>query len=182
MTTFNVPSFALLIFVLTMLSCQPSRVYYNDRIAEDFQWTDRDLQKIQFYISEDIVLTRQIRKGEAVISGGKIKRTRGREVEQIIIRRGTPGTYLFTTSEGHYAITFDNGKRNQYLIFGPVSRVRNRYALRAKKWERNFGIVTYGGREYTTTARSAQAFLLINSRGQTTTRVRRKTERGSRVL
>lgn len=173
--------FWILGFILTLLSCQPSRMYYNERMAEDFQWSEKDLQKIQFYISEDIVLTRQIRKGEAIISGGKVKRTKGREIEQVIIRRGTPGTYLFTTSEGHYAITFDSANRNHYLIFGPVAKVRNRYGLRAKKWERSFGIVTYGGREYTTTPRSAQAFLLINSKGQTTTKVSRKTERGSRV-
>lgn len=173
--------FLVLSMAIFVISCQPTRVYYNERLAQDYQWTDNELQKLQFYVSEDIVLTRQIRRGDAVIEGGKIKRIQGREIEKIIIKRGTPGTYLFTTTDGNYALTFDASNRQNYLVFGPVAKVRDRYALRAKKWERSFGLVTYGGREYSTPARSAQAFLLINSKGHRTTRVKTKTERGSRL-
>ncbi len=166
--------------VIFLSSCQPTKIFYNERLAQDYAWTDRDLEKLQFYVSEDIVLQRELRRGEAILQGGQLKRTQGRQIEQVIIKRGTPGTYLFSTTDGNYAITFDGKNNKNFLIFGP-SQVRGRYALRAKKWERNYGVVTYGGQEYTTAARSSQAFLLISSKGNTTTRVSRKTERGSRV-
>ncbi len=180
--TFSNTNFFLFAFLtIIVTSCQPTRMYYNDRLAQENQWRDSDLKKLQFYVSEDILLQRELRRGEAVIQGGKLKRTKGRQLEQIVIRRGTPGTFLFSTTDGNYAITFDERNNNNYLVFGPIAKVRDRYALRARKWERNFGVITYGGKEYTTSARSAQAFLLISSKGNTTTRVSRKTERGSRV-
>ncbi len=154
-----------LIFLLITgfyFSCAPSLKYYTKDLHDDFRWSDSELKKIQFYVSGDIVLWRDVTKGESVISNGKIKMVDGREVEEVIIKRGTKGAFLFSPQKNHYAIGFDATDDTKYLVFGPSEKVNNRYVLLAKDWDKRFGKVTYGDRSYRTSAESAFVYLMVD--------------------
>lgn len=148
--------------VLFLASCAPSLKYYTKEIHDDSRWSDSELGKIQFYLSNDIFLWRDVNRGESVITNGKIKMVDGREVEEIVIKKGTPGAFLFSPQKNHYAVSFDNNDDSKYLIFGPSEKVNGRYVLLAKDWDRRFGKVTYGDKVYKTTNESAFTYLMVD--------------------
>ncbi len=148
--------------VLFLASCAPSLKYYTKEIHDDSRWSDSELGKIQFYLSNDIFLWRDVNRGESVITNGKIKMVDGREVEEIVIKKGTPGAFLFSPQKNHYAVSFDNNDDSKYLIFGPSEKVNGRYVFLAKDWDRRFGKVTYGDKVYKTTNESAFAYLMVD--------------------
>jgi len=58
------------------------------------------LKNIQFYVSHDIVLKREIRSENAVISPGHTVRVeKGKRLEEVTIRWDTPGVVLYTGRE-----------------------------------------------------------------------------------
>lgn len=152
----------LAVVVATLSSCAPTLKYYTKDIHDDSRWSDSELQKIQFYLSNDIILWRDISRGESVITNGKIKMVDGREVEEVIIKKGTKGAYLFSPQKNHYAIGFDAADDSKYLVFGPSEKVNGRYVLLAKDWDRRYGSVTYGDKVYKTTNESAFAYLMVD--------------------
>lgn len=151
-----------------MGSCSPQLSPFSSSLIRDFQYDNEALSRIQFYLSDDIVLNRQLRQGESTIDHGRITVRDGRRVEEIIFREGTPGVFVFSPGDDKLAISFERGE-DRYLIFGPTSRTRrNRngnegiYGLFAKEWKRDYGIITYDGKEYYTPNRSAYVTLLVD--------------------
>jgi hypothetical protein len=167
--------------VLFLASCAPSLKYYTKEIHDDSRWSDSELGKIQFYLSNDIFLWRDVNRGESVITNGKIKMVDGREVEEIIIKKGTPGAFLFSPQKNHYAISFDNNDDKKYLIFGPSEKVNGRYVLLAKDWDRRFGKVSYGDKVYKTSNKSAFAYLMVDVDKTRRTKVSTKRAPGRKV-
>jgi hypothetical protein len=152
------------------ISCAPSLKYYTYDIQKKSKWTEGEMKRIQFYISEDIVLYRDYSNGSAEIESGKIKMVEGRKIEEVVIKRGTPGAFLFSPAKDHLAISFDPNDSGKFLVFGPSDDVNGRYVLLAKEWKRNHGNITYGDQVYQTSSRSAFAFLMADvSRRQKTT-------------
>lgn len=167
--------------LLVIGSCAPSLSYYTKDIHDNARWDDKDLSKIQFYISADIILWRDITKGESVISNGKIKMVDGREVEEVIIKRGTPGAFLFSPKQKQYAISFDPVDDSKYLIFGPSEKVNDRYVLLAKDWGKRYGNVTYGDKLYRTSAQSAFSYLMVDVSKTKNTKVNSNSPSGRKV-
>lgn len=167
--------------ILSIYSCAPSLDFYTKNIHDSNNWTDSELGKIQFYISNDIVLWRDVSQGDSKISEGKIKMVEGRKVEEVIISRGTPGAFVFSPQSKQYAISFDAQDDSKYLIFGPSDKVNGRYVLLAKEWDRRYGKVTYGNKVFSTSAESAFAYLMVDLRKSKITKVNRESPSGRRV-
>lgn len=173
--------FIYFLVVVGLASCASTYSYYTRDIHESANWDDAELSRVQFYISNDIVLWRDITKGESVVTNGKIKMVNGREVEEVVIKRGTPGVYLFSPQKKQYAISFDPNDDSKYLIFGPSEKVGERYVLLAKEWDRRFGKVTYGDQVYRTSAESAFAYLMVDISKTKSTRVTSERPSGRKV-
>lgn len=147
--------------------CTPQLAPFTQSLVQEYQYDDQALQKIQFYLSDDIVLHRALRQGESTIDHGKISIRNGRRVEEIIFRKGTPGVFVFSPGNQRLAISFER-KADHYLIFGPAKNStgyrgeKGVYRLLAKEWKNDFGIVTYGEKEYSTPRRSAYVNLLVD--------------------
>lgn len=166
--------------LLLISSCSNSLRYLTADMYRQNRWSATELNRIQFYVSEDIVLTRSDRKQRrSNIEDGKIRIKSEGKVEQIIIKKGTPGTFVKSPQSGKMAISFDSDGR--FLMFGTTSKMDGRYVLLAKEWNRHWGIVTYGGVEYETTSSSALAALMVDIKKANKTS--RSVERagGSRV-
>lgn len=148
---------------------------FTQELYDRAGWTEEDLRHIQFYLSEDIVLTRRINAGESVIADGKIKIVDGRRVEQVRIPANTPGVLLFAPKRDRFAVSFEKGDDDLFLMFGPNPKIDNRYALLAREWERNRGKVQYNGKLWDVSADSAFSTLLVDVRkvGQTEYNTRR---------
>lgn len=157
---------ALILGTLTM-GCSPRLSPFTQSLVREYQFDDQALQKIQFYLSDDIVLHRALRQGESTIEQGRISIRNGRRVEEIVFREGTPGVFVFSPGNQRLAISFER-KADHYLIFGPSKNIRGSrgqkgiYRLLAREWEDDYGIVTYGEKEYSTPRRSAYVTLLVD--------------------
>jgi len=171
----------LLLTIVVFSSCGPKLRPFTDSMYINSGFSDRELKRIQFYVSGDIVLQRRVSGSKARIDSGKIKIIDGTQYEEIVIRRKTPGVFAFRADGEDIAISFEGKADTHFLIFGPSRRRAGEYVLRASKWERDFGIVTYAGEQYTTPASSAFANLMVDVRGNNTTRTRGRTASGARV-
>jgi hypothetical protein len=143
-------------------ACGPSLKPFTQELYQQNQWTERELKGIQFYLSDDIVLTRALSGGTSEIISGKVKVVDGRRVEEVVIPRNTPGVLMFIPKEDRLAISFEEGGRERFLIFGPNPKVGSRYVLMGSEWSRQGGTVTYEGKKWDVNSSSAYASLLIN--------------------
>lgn len=152
----------LFVALITLNACSPQLTPFTQRFYDSYNFEEADLKKIQFYVSEDVVLRRALDGGNVEISEGKVRVVDGRKVEEIVIPRGTPGVLLFIPKEDRFAVSFEEGRGQKYLMFGPNAKMKNQYALLASDWERRSGTVNYGGKKYYTSGSSGMARLMID--------------------
>ncbi len=147
---------------------------------DQYNWSEEELKRIQFYLSDDIVLKRQLTSGTQEIINGDVKIINGKEVEVVTIPKGTPGVMEFTPDKKRFAIRFEEGG-DRYLMFGPNPKYSGRYMLLASEWSRASGKVTYEGNTYRTENNSQLAGLMIDLKKLGKTDVKSRTADGVRV-
>ena len=176
-----------ILFNLTILfssiyftSCGPTYRPFTAELQEQNRWTEDELKHIQFYLSNDIVLRRNLSRGESVIEGGKIRIKEGQRIEEVVIKEGTPGVLVFMPKEERLAIAFESGK-DKFLMFGPHPKWNGRYMLLGSEWDKFAGKVTYQGKTYSTSSNSAYAGLLVDLEKISQVERERHTAEGRRV-
>lgn len=167
--------------IAILASCGPTLTPFTQQLYDEAGWSEADLKKVQFYVSRDIVLFREYATGEARIANGKIRMKDGRQIEEVVIRSGTPGALLFIPKQNRFAISFESGRDAPFLMFGPNPKIGDRYALLAKDWQRHSGKVHYADRVYQVESNAAFASLLVDIDRIGETRVRRKFAKGREV-
>lgn len=142
-----------------MASCASYRpLTEKDRVENN--WTESELKQVQFYLSSDIVIQRKLGTESSTIQNGKVRIVNGERIEEIIIKKGTPGV-LVNTASNRLGISFEEGD-DQFLMFGPNVGKGGRYYLLASDWKNNVGKVTYEGNTYYCTPESGKAFLTLD--------------------
>lgn len=154
--------FLLPFLALIEFSCSRVLSPLTQDLIDENKWTEKELTKIQFYLSDQIVLRRKATSGATEIQGGKIKTINGEKIEEIVFEQGTPGVLEFLPKENRFAISFEQGDKPKYLMFGPNPKMGDKYVLLGKEWERNGGQVTYNNEIYYTPSQSAFTCLLID--------------------
>ena len=177
----NAFKLVLLFFGLGLLttSCGPQLSYFTQRLYDEGQFTDDELKRIQFYVSSDVVLRRELSGGKSEVVAGNIKIVDGRKVEEIVIRKGTPGVLAYHPKEDRFGISFEEGDR--YLMFGPNPKAGNRYVLLASEWKRRVGTVTYDDRKYYVDGGDAYASLMVDLRKIRQVSVNSRVAKGRRI-
>lgn len=171
-------SFLLSLFILP--SCK-NLVPYTDALRKQNNWSDAEIQRIQFYTSEEIVLYRELVSGSTQIVSGKIKKMNGREIEEIVIKRNTPGVVTEIPKEGKMYVSFEIGD-SYYLSFGLNPEQRGRYVLLAKEWTKGgIGKVTYNGVEFQASPSSAAAYLQVDMRRRSKEAMDARVAKGRKV-
>lgn len=164
----------LLLFVLVgLISCK-NYTPFTKALYEQHGWSDEELHRIQFYLSDPITLRRELTGASGEIIHGDIKVIDGRKVEVVTIPKKTPGVLEFTRDGDQLAIRFEDG-HERYLMFGPNPRYGHKYMLLASEWSRHEGKVHYEGQIYKATNTSQLASLLVDLKktGRTELRTRR---------
>ena len=174
-------SFVLLMMVVAMSSCTKNLRPFTQNLYDDYRWTENDLKKIQFYLSDDIVMTRESNAGKSEIEGGEIKVVEGRTIEQVVIPKGTPGIFLFSPKSDRFAISFDDRSDELYLMFGPNPKAGDRYVLLASEWKRRGGKVTYGGKKWRVNYNGAWAGLLVDLKKIKKVQIKKSRAKGRTV-
>jgi len=138
-------------------SCSTSRLYLTVETRQQIEKANINLNQLQFYNSEEIVLIRQLSKEDIGVDKGKIKIQNGKQVEEIIIQRNTPGVCELH-DEKTIKISFEtgDGKQIPFLVErrnGIVTEGSN-FKIGAKEWvttERGnkVGKLDYDGKVFT---------------------------------
>jgi hypothetical protein len=174
MKFFNILS-ALALTASLSVRCSPQLQPFTANTLQEVNNSEENLKKIQFYLSEDVVIYRDVTRQNGDIIAGKIKIVQGREVEEVRIPKGTPGVFLFRVKDKNFAISFDEGNDKRYLTFGPNPKRGGTYVLLATDWKDRQGKVHYDDKVYWAAGESAFASLLVDLDKV------RKTETQSRV-
>ena len=169
-----------LFLLLGLGACSPKLTPFTENLYNEGNWTESQLEKIQFYLSEDIVLTRQLSGASSEIVSGEIKFVEGRRVEEIVIPKGTPGILVDQPRENRFAVSFESGN-DRFLMFGPNSKAGGKYVLLASEWKRRTGVVTYDGRKYRVGNKSAFASLMVDLEKIRNVNVNSRTAKGRLV-
>lgn len=172
-----------LLGLLTMLlgsACSPSLSPFNQRLVDQNRWTESDLQDIQFYLSKDITLYRDYTSGSSRIESGEIKVVKGRKMEKIVIKKGTPGVALFQP-KGKLAVSFEDNQDNHFLIFGPNPKRGNSYVLLATDWKNRQGKVKYNDQIFYTNSESALATLMVDLKKSNKVSVKSRSAKGRKI-
>ena len=167
--------------VVATVSCSPELRPFTSNILQEGGWSDTDLQKIQFYLSEDIIIRRELTEGTSEITSGTIKIVKGEKVEEVRIKKGTPGTFLFRAGKNNFAIGFDAASDKRYLMFGANPKRQGTYVLLASEWKDRLGKVQYDNRFYFAEEESAWAALLVDLKKIQKFEVNSRVERGRKV-
>ena len=170
----------LSLFALVLASCSPRLTPFTQQLYEESNWSKADLKKIQFYLSEDIRLKRSLTGGSSEIVNGKIKIENGREIEEVVIPKMTPGVFVFSPKEDRFAISFEDSDA-RFLMFGPNPKNGNRYVLLASEWKGRTGTVKYDEKEWGVNADDAIANLLVDLKKVRKTTVSTRTAGGRKI-
>ncbi len=154
--------FTLILSGSFFVACSPAYTYFTRSLYAQENWTQDDIMRIQFYNSDDIVLSRTMNDDETSISEGKIKIINGRKVQQVVIKAGTPGVCVFMPDVDRFAISFEDKDNEAYLMFGPNPKNEDRVSLLAQDWEKENGQVHYKGKLYDVDSSSAFASLMVD--------------------
>lgn len=172
---------AMLFLLLTVSSCGPNLRPFTRSLYQERNWTENELKRVQFYLSENIVMRRQVSGSTFEVTSGEIKIVDGRKVEEIVVPRGTPGILLFRPKESRFAVSFEEGNDNRYLVFGPNPKAGGRFVLLASEWNRRQGKVTYDGRKWDVDAGSAYSSLMVDLKKIRKVSVNSRTARGRKI-
>ena len=165
---------------LVFTSCA-KLTYFTDDLYDQQGWSENDLKRIQFYISQDVVLKRELTGGKSEIISGKIKVENGVQIEQVVIPKGTPGTFVFSPKEDRFAIAFEDGGDKRYLMFGPSPKYSDRFVMLASDWSKRSGKVNYDGKQWRVGSDDAYAALMVDLRKANKYDKSSRTAKGRRV-
>lgn len=166
--------------VLSFASCSKTLTSFTERMYEEQGWSEQQLEKIQFYLSDDIVLWRDAGNSKSSLENGQIKIVDGRKVEEVVFKSGTPGVFLFSPEKEKFAISFED-RDDRFLMFGPSAKWSGRFVLLAKEWRKSIGKITYDGKVWNTSSESAYATLLVDLKKANNTQYKSKTVSGRKI-
>lgn len=170
-----------LALVLSLGACSPRLTPFTQDLYEDFGWSEGELKKIQFYLSRSITLRREFNKGSSEIVSGKIRMVDGKKVEEVVIAAGTPGVVMNMPKTNRLAVSFEDGGKERFLMFGPNPKVDDKFVLLASSWSDGTGKVTYENKTWYTTTQSAYASLMVDLRKIRQTKVNSRRASGRSV-
>lgn len=171
----------LIIFLLsiTLFSSCKTLTPFTETIRQKNNLSLEDLKNVQFYTSNDILLTREMNGSQNKVISGKIKTINNKQIEEIFIPFNTPGLVVDTTKNGRIKVSFSDSDEKS-LTFGTTPN-SSRYVILAESWSGKEGTVHYGSDTYKTTGLSYDACLLVNMKELLKIKRKYKVEKGRKL-
>ncbi len=150
------------VFGITIItSCSP-KIVFTPELHAKLVRDSVNLNKVQFYNSEEIYLTREEFKDEEVdVKKGQIRFEKGKFIEEVLIKKHTPGICVSDTTY-HLNVSFEN-ENDRYLQFGRMQtkKLAPYYKLYGLKWSDGVGVVRYGDTLFATQPGAGSSVLLV---------------------
>lgn len=154
-----------LYLALLLLSCT-SKKAFTTAIKERSGLNEEQLQQVQFYTSNEIILYKTTEQSNAQVKSGKLIVSNKKDDETIVIPKNTP-CILVKELGKTFLLSFEYGE-GKLLAFGSLTG--GQYSLLAEQWKDGLGVLDYAGKKYQT--RNGDVFL--NFKMKELKRVKRK--------
>ncbi len=105
----------LLIIGIAILTACSNKIYYTSELNTKVAEKGLSVNHIQFYLSKKIVMKRVLPHDTAEVNDGKIRFEDGKLIDEVIIKKNTPGTCEFIDN-GFMMMSFEDGN-NKLLKF-----------------------------------------------------------------
>ena len=136
-----------------------------------------NLKNVQFYNSKKIVLKRNLSLEQTKVRQGKIRFKNGKYIEEIIIKKHTPGVAV-DNGKKYLDIAFEKGHK-RYIKF--ILNPDDYFQLSAKNWQNNYGKITYDTLEYFILPGGAKALLEVSKEDISDFEKRKRTVKGIKI-
>lgn len=207
------PRLSAVLLSLSMLTTSgcAHRIWFTQPVREGFELgvtpepdgeaglsePGRAPSELQYFVSERIVLQREARSRNEAITHGRILVRRGRYVEEVLIRKGTPGVAV-DWGPDWVAVSFEKGTQLIFDLVQPDDDApgTNRapagfvgedlpstyYQLRTRPDENGEGaFIEIRGKSYAATKSTARARLKVKRHSWTRHKRTRRVMRGRRI-
>ena len=165
---------------LLLASCSP-KIPFTQVVRDKYKLSDEDLKRIQFYVSDAIVLRRGEELGrEKGTDNGTLVIKSGKNLEQIVFKRNTACVINSVVDNTKFSVSFEDGA-NKFLVFGSEADPNGYYSLKALDWNSGKGKVTYGDQTYYSNSGSQKTFLLFKMQSLRKIHVDEKVVKGKKV-
>jgi len=162
---------------ILLASCAQT-IPFNGKVQQKYKLSENDLKGLQFYLSSEIVLYKASNDAEVRTAGGALVVNSDRQVDRIVIPKGTPGTVVQVYAD-KLAISFDTDA-NRNLLFGS-KYIDGNYKLMAKVWDKKHGELVYGSKNYIAAPGSGEAYLHIKLKKLQSTKVKSEVAGGRKI-
>lgn len=169
---------ALIAFLMLSMSSCASNTPFTSGLKTQYGIGEKTMRKIQFYTSQEIVLTQYGGESQLHTIDGKILVNNTSRQNRIVIPKNTPCTIERVIDETKVIVAFEYGDE-RVLIFG-VNAIGT-YSLLANKWQGKDGVVEYGNATYKTANNSGMATLNVKLKRLNQYRNRERKVSGRRI-
>lgn len=184
---------ARLLAVVALLfgtGCATRMVPFTQELRAQHELTDSEVKGLQFYLSDDVKLRRELERDNRRVVGGNLEVTTGKLVEEVLVEEQTPGVVV-AMDELTLSVSFEEGTSLSFSVARPARPAlplvlhESRYAeppdpfpgrAPAKRADDtatllgNYwlvigadGVVSFGGRPFEAVEGSHRAHLLIDA-------------------
>lgn len=171
---------AFLIGGMLFASCSP-KIPFTQSVRDQYKLSPAELQKIQFYTSDPIVL----RKGtaaerEKTTEDGKLIIKSGKSIQQVIIKAKTPGAVDQVVDVNSFKVAFEDGAEKSFVFSSSGDR-NGYYRIVPASREGGKLKINYGGDSYYAVDGSEGAVLLFKMKSLKELKVVEKVAKGKKV-
>lgn len=167
------------ICALALLSSCSPKIPFTQTIRDQNNLTAEDLQRIQFYLSDPVILKRGNVSNQKATEEGALVIKSGKNIEQVSFKANTPGTVSEVVSNSVLKMSFEEGAE-KVLVFS--SDKNGYYSLKAVSWERDGrGTINYGGQTYIAAPGSSNAVLMFKMKSLKKVKVQEKVVKGKKL-
>ncbi len=152
--------FFLFVAIATLMSsCSKNLVPWTNALSRKY---NVEPAKVQFYISENVLLTQDSADVLVAIEKGKIKATKKIKIDEVLIKESEKGVAVTNSAvkngddpKKKILVSFEKGD-NYFLSFVPNPLKKDSiFTLSASSWSKGVGAITYNDTRYFTSANNA---------------------------
>ena len=106
-----------LIAMSLLAGCASKMVPFTHELRTEYDLGDEDLRSLQFYVSHTVKLRRELESTGRRISGGTLRLSSGKLIEEVVIEEKTPGVAV-DISQDAILVSFEEGSALPFALRG----------------------------------------------------------------
>lgn len=175
--TSAIVAIAVLGLMVLLSSCKPKTVFLEtNRVQLDTSGVA--LKQVQFYNDKAIILRRKApTDSEVSESGGRMIEVDGEAVQEILIKKGTPGV-ITGEQNGKYLVRFERGDGKVIRFY---KNSKGAFQIDADKWVNRKGLISYAGLDFIIEEVSNDCLLMFKETKRFSSTSEMKTAKGLKI-